>query len=93
MFVERNGRSPSFTEEELTQIFGAMEAHTTRAAQETARRLYPGREEAVYEGLYLSHGPGRAFPDGAGGDENPQYLLMSWPCGIGILKDGSVRAF
>lgn len=93
MFIERNKKSPHFTTEELTQIFQQAEKRDTRSMQTTARRLFPGMEEGAYEGLYLSQGPGRAFKNAEGNYERCQYNLVSWPVGIGVLKDHSIHPF
>lgn len=93
MFVMRDRKSPHFTAEELEAIFRSTDKRDTAAVQKAARTLYPGRDEAVYEGLYISRGPGRAFKNAAGKYEPCRYNMVSWPVAIGILQDGTARAF
>ena len=93
MFVMRDRKSPHFTAEELEAVFRAADRQETAAVQWAARKLYPGREEAAYQGLYLSRGPGRSFKNTEGKYVPCRFNVVSWPEAIGILPDGSVRAF
>jgi uncharacterized linocin/CFP29 family protein len=93
MFVMRDRKTLHFTAEELEAIFRSTDKRDTRAIQNAARKLYPGRDETVYEGLYISRGPGRSFKNAEGKYEPCRYDLGSWPVVVGIMQDGTVHTF
>lgn len=93
MLIQCDGKTPHFSFEELAELWNATAAKRTPALRETARRLYPGREESVYENLSVTAGPGRAFRREDGTYEKPQCNLVSWPTTAGVLKDGTILPF
>lgn len=88
-----NSQTPHFSFEELKEIYATSPKHETNALREVAKKLFPGRDPVIYENLYLSSGPGRAFKHNGDVYENPQYMLVSYPIMTGVMKDGTIYKF
>lgn len=90
-FLEEFRQGPSFTVEELTQIYEHSGRSNDEAAlRAAARELFPDSKAP----LYCRPGGARAFDLPGGVVERPLFTLSSFHCrSIGIMRDGSVRPY
>lgn len=91
--IENHKNLPHFSADELAEICLKCPDVSTQKAQETARRLFPGRHETAYANLQIAPGPYRCFKNAGGEYERPLCIAVSWPVAIGVMKDGTVRPF
>jgi len=91
--IENEEEQLHFSAEELAKICIRCETLSTKEVQREARRLFPGRQEYVYEGLYVLPGPCRCFKNAEGEYEQPLCVAVSRPVAVGVMRDGRAASF
>lgn len=84
-----NKDTPHFTSAEIREIYHKTQEKTSAAMQDTARKLYPGRDPIVYENLFIRPGYARAYMH-HGDYQKPKWTITAWPLMLGVMDDDTI---
>lgn len=84
--------TPCFSFREIKEIYLNAADKSTESLQETAYRLYPGRDPVMYENLVLQKGHGRAFFH-EGKYRLPKWTIAAHPGYYGVMEDDTIYPF